>query len=187
MEAAIRSGFRVVEFTLTTPGALELIEEFSKRRPLSVGAGTVLSADDARRAVKAGACCLVSPVFDEAVVHAGLALGVAVMPGAHTPTELLRAYSAGAQLQKLFPAPAGGPAYLRSVRGPLPFLRIVPTNGGDADNVRDWLDAGAFAVGFTTALFEPSAMRAGRLDAIEARARRIMRALEPEPPVTVQE
>ena len=110
MDAAMRGGFKVIEFTLTTPGALELIGEFSKRQGIVVGAGTVLTADDAKAAVDAGAAFLVSPVVDEAVIEAARSLGVAMMPGTHTPTEMLRAHRAGASLQKLFPAPGIGPA-----------------------------------------------------------------------------
>ena len=128
MEAAVRAGFRVIEFTLTTPGALELIVEFSARDDLAVGAGTVLTVEEARAAVEAGARFLVSPVVDEAVIDEAARLGVAAMPGTHTPTEMLRAHRAGAQLQKLFPAPTPGPAFVKSILGPMPFLRIVPTN-----------------------------------------------------------
>src|SRR5947209_20334813 len=88
MEAAVRGGFRIVEFTLTIPGALDLVEEFSRRPDLIVGAGTVLAADEARAAVGRGARFLVSPVIDTEVIAAGLSLGVAVVPGCHTPTEM---------------------------------------------------------------------------------------------------
>ena len=103
MEAAVSAGFRILEFTLNTPGALDRIREFSARDGLVVGAGTVLDPEDARRAIEAGAAFLVSPVVDEAVIDEGHAAGVAVIPGAQTPTELLRAHRAGAPLQKLFP------------------------------------------------------------------------------------
>jgi 2-dehydro-3-deoxyphosphogluconate aldolase/(4S)-4-hydroxy-2-oxoglutarate aldolase len=103
-------------------------------------------------------------------------LGVACMPGTHTPTEMLRAHRAGAQLCKLFPAPAGGPAWLRSVLAPLPFLKVVPTNGVDERNAAEWLGAGAFAVGFVSPLFDATDIRAGNWDAIEARARRCLAA-----------
>jgi len=109
MEAAVRGGFRHLEFTLTTPGALELVTEFSRRPDLVVGAGTVLTVENAKGAVRAGARFLVSPVMDEEVVRAAVDLGAVAIPGCHTPTELLRAHRAGAALQKLFPAPAGGP------------------------------------------------------------------------------
>jgi 2-dehydro-3-deoxyphosphogluconate aldolase / (4S)-4-hydroxy-2-oxoglutarate aldolase len=174
MEAAVRGGFKVLEFTLTTPGALELINRFSQQEGLVVGAGTVLEVSQAVDAVAAGARFLVSPVADEKVIGAATEMGVAMMPGTHTPTEMLFAHRAGAPFVKLFPAPAGGPAYLRSVMGPLPFLKIVPTNGVDAGNARQWLDAGAYALGFVTSLFDPQDMRHKRYDAIEARAREIL-------------
>jgi 2-dehydro-3-deoxyphosphogluconate aldolase / (4S)-4-hydroxy-2-oxoglutarate aldolase len=174
MEAALRGGFTIVEFTLTIPGAYELIAEFAQREGVRVGAGTVLEVEQARRAVAAGASFLVSPVVDEAVIAAASALGVAAMPGTHTPTEMLRAHRAGAQLCKLFPAPAGGPAWLRSVLGPLPFLAVVPTNGVDLDNLDQWFAAGAHAAGFVASLFAPADLAAGNWDAIEARARAIV-------------
>ncbi|MEJ7734285.1 MAG: bifunctional 4-hydroxy-2-oxoglutarate aldolase/2-dehydro-3-deoxy-phosphogluconate aldolase [Polyangiaceae bacterium] len=177
MEAAVRAGFRAIEFTLTTPGALELIADFARRPGLSVGAGTVLSAEDAQRAVQAGASFLVAPNFDPEVVAEAARLGVASIPGVHTPTEMLAAHRAGAPLLKLFPAPAGGPAYLRSCLGPLPFLRIVPTNGVDLDNAAQWLEAGAWAVGFVNALFEPRMLAGGDTDAIEARGRQLLAAV----------
>jgi 2-dehydro-3-deoxyphosphogluconate aldolase/(4S)-4-hydroxy-2-oxoglutarate aldolase len=179
MEAAVAGGFRVVEFTLTIPDAYGLIEEFARRDGLVVGAGTVLETEQARRAVEAGASFLVSPVTDEAVIAAAGELGVAAMPGAHTPTEMLRAHRAGAQLVKLFPVPAGGPVWLRSVLAPLPFLKVVPTNGVDAANVAAWLEAGAWAAGFTTPLFDPGDMAARRWSAIEERARTILEHARP--------
>lgn len=179
MDAALAGGFRVVEFTLTIPGVFELIADFAGRAGVVVGAGTVLTVDDARRAVDAGARFLVSPVTDEAVIAAAGALGVAVMPGTHTPTEMLRAHRAGAQLVKLFPAPAGGPVWLRSVLAPLPFLKVVPTNGVDADNVGAWLEAGAWAAGFTAPLFDRDDLAAGRYDRIEERARAILARARP--------
>ena len=177
MDAALRGGFKVIEFTLTTPTALELIGEFSKRQGIVVGAGTVLSADDAHAAVDAGAAFLVSPVIDEAVIEAARSLGVAMMPGTHTPTEMLRAHRAGASLQKLFPAPGIGPTYVKACLGPMPFLRIVPTSGVDGSNAAAYLQAGAFAVGFVTSLFDPDDLAAGRFDTIEQRARSLLAAL----------
>lgn len=182
MSAAVAGGFKVIEFTLTVPGVYELIEEFargSRGDGLVVGAGTVLEPAEAHRAVAAGARFLVSPVTDEEVIAAARELGVAVMPGTHTPTEMLRAHRAGAQLVKLFPAPAGGPVWLSSLLGPLPFLKVVPTNGVDAANIGDWLAAGAWAAGFTTPLFDPADMAAKRWDGIEERARAILEAARP--------
>jgi 2-dehydro-3-deoxyphosphogluconate aldolase/(4S)-4-hydroxy-2-oxoglutarate aldolase len=176
MEAAIRGGFTVVEFTLSIPGAYDLVREFSQREGLVVGTGTVMDEVEARHSVAAGARFLVSPVVDEAVIAVAAELGVACMPGTHTPTEMLRAHRAGAPLCKLFPAPGSGPAWVRSVLGPMPYLRIVPTNGVDEHNAGEWIGAGAFAVGFTAPLFKPADLAAGDWDAIEARARRCLAA-----------
>lgn len=177
MDAAIRGGFRVVEFTLTIPGVYDLIREFSAREGLTVGAGTVLTVEQARDAVRAGARFLVSPVIDEEVIAAAHALDVVAMPGCHTPTELHRAARAGAQLQKLFPAPAGGPGWLRSVMGPLPMLNVVPTNGIDAGNIKEWFDAGAVGAGFVAPLFPRDVVLADDFDEVESRARTLLGAV----------
>lgn len=178
MEAAVRGGFRHLEFTLTTPGALELVTEFSRRTDLDlvVGAGTVLTVDDARSAVRAGARFLVSPVMDEEVIRVALDLGVIAVPGCHTPTEMQRAHRAGAQLQKVFPALAGGPEAVRAILAPMPFLRLVPTHGVTGDNAAEYLAAGAVAVGFVSSLFAAGDLAAGRFDRVEERARTLLAA-----------
>ncbi len=178
MKAAIRGGFRILEFTLTIPGALELISDFSKRPEIIIGAGTVLRPEDAQNAVQAGAKYLVSPVMDKKVIAAGLSLGVATMPGTHTPTEMLEAYRAGAHLQKVFPAVAGGPDAIRAILGPMPFLRLVPTNGVTGENAGAYLRAGAFSVAFVGALFLPADLAAERFDRIEERARTFRKIVE---------
>ena len=176
MEAAVRGGFRVVEFTLTTPGAFDLIARFAAREDLVVGAGTVLSPEEVREAVAAGARFIVSPVVDPEVISEAVRHGVAAMPGTHTPTEMLAAHRAGALLQKVFPFMAGGAAAIRACLGPMPFLRLVPTHGVDERNVREVLAAGAHAVGFVAPLFAAEDMAAGRWDRIEERARRLKTA-----------
>lgn len=177
MEAAIRGGFRVIEFTLSIPGAYELVQEYSRRDDLIVGTGTVLDANDARLSVEAGAQFLVSPAVDESMIRAAKEMDVASMPGTHTPTEMLQATRAGAQMCKLFPAPAGGPNWVRAVLGPLPDVKIVPTNGVDEHNAGEWLAAGCFGVGFVATLFVADDIARGDWDAIEARARRCLAAL----------
>jgi 2-dehydro-3-deoxyphosphogluconate aldolase / (4S)-4-hydroxy-2-oxoglutarate aldolase len=183
MEAALRGGFRVIEFTLTIPGAMDLISQFSKRKDIAVGAGTVLTVDEAREAASTGAQFLVSPVVDEEVIEAANSLNLPMMPGTHTPTEMLRAYRAGAPLQKLFPAPGIGPTYVSACLGPMPFLKIVPTHGVDASNAAAYLKAGSFAVGFVNTLFDPADMAAGRFDRIEQRARTLLSCVHPQPGV----
>lgn len=186
MSAAIRGGFTICEFTLTVPGAMNLISEFRKRAAnpgtgddLIIGAGTVLTPEDARAAVSAGAQFLVSPVVDEAVIAEAARLGVAMMPGCATPTEMLRAHRAGAGLQKLFPSLPGthGPTWVAQTLAPLPMLKIVPTSGVTLENAAAFLKAGAWAVGFVNALFDPADVAAGRWDAIETRARAVLQAV----------
>jgi 2-dehydro-3-deoxyphosphogluconate aldolase/(4S)-4-hydroxy-2-oxoglutarate aldolase len=99
------------------------------------------------------------------------------MPGTHTPTEMMRAYNAGAQLQKLFPEPGLGPEYVRACLGPLPFLKIVPTNGVTVENASAWLEAGAYALGCVAPLFDPDEVAQGRYDLIEVCARRFLAAI----------
>ena len=177
MDAAVVGGFRMVEFTLTTPGAWELITEFSGRDGLLVGAGTVLTTSDAERAVGAGARFLVSPVVDPEVIRVAGSLGVVSIPGTSTPTEMMTARRAGADIVKIFPAPADLPAFVTQVRGPLPDLKLFPTAGVTLANFMDVLDAGAFGVGFVTTLFDPGDLKAGRFDAVRERAQTILSRL----------
>ncbi len=177
MRAAVRGGFRLVEFTLTTPGVFELIADFSREADLLVGAGTVHSPADVERAAKAGAKFIVSAIFDPQVIAAAHACGLPAMPGCATPTEMWSAHRAGADFCKLFPGPAEMPTWLRSVLAPLPMLRIFPTNGVTVQNARAILDAGACAVGFTLSLFEPVWMAARDFGAVEARAKEILGAV----------
>ena len=130
-----------------------------------------------RAAVAHGAVFLVSPIVDEEVIEEALRLDVAIMPGTHTPTEMVRAHRAGAPLQKLFPAPGLGPAYVSACMGPLPFLRIVPTNGVTAENTAAWFAAGAYALGFVAPLFDATEVATGQVDLIEQRARTLIQAV----------
>jgi 2-dehydro-3-deoxyphosphogluconate aldolase/(4S)-4-hydroxy-2-oxoglutarate aldolase len=177
LAAAVRGGFRALEVTLSTPGAVELISELTKDDQLLVGAGTVLTVEQARQVVRAGARFLVSPVVDVDVIAEASRLGVAIIPGCATPTELWNAHRAGAPLQKLFPVPAGGPNWLRAVLAPMPFLRVIPTNGVEVENASDWLAAGAFAVGCVRSLFAPDELAARAYDKVEARARALLAAV----------
>jgi 2-dehydro-3-deoxyphosphogluconate aldolase / (4S)-4-hydroxy-2-oxoglutarate aldolase len=174
LEAAIAGGFRIVEVTMTTPDCLEHISVLSERHGVLVGAGTVLSVDDAKEAMAAGARFLVSPVTDPQVITFCRQHDLVSVPGTFTPTEMMTAHRAGADIVKLFPGPANGPDFLRAVRGPLPFLRVFPTSGVTEDNVHDWLDAGAFGLGFTASLFDADDLRLRRFDAIQQRAARMV-------------
>ena len=177
MRAALDGGFRLAEFTLTTPGALELIADCCKRPDVLVGAGTVMTPELAQEAVAAGARYLVSPICDPKVVEAAAALDVAIIPGAQTPTEMETAHRCGADFVKVFPAPAGGVDYIRAIRDPLPHLRLFPTAGPTPENFLEYLRAGCAGVGFVRSLFEPADLQALNFSAIRQRAAGIIQRL----------
>lgn len=166
--AAIEGGLDVVEVPLGVPGALEAVAALTERFPRAVvGAGTVMSADDAGRALDAGARFLLSPVLRPEVVDAAHAGGAAAVPGAFTPTEIDACMRAGADLVKLFPADRLTPADLRVLLAALPGAPLLPTGGIDASNAAEWLAAGAVAVGVGGALTrDPAAQAEALLDAV---------------------
>jgi Entner-Doudoroff aldolase len=174
LAAVTDAGFRVVEVTLTTPDCFDHIGALAEQPGLVVGAGTVLSVEDAKEAMAAGARFLVSPVFDPQVLAFCRQHDLLSIPGTYTPTEMLAAHKAGADLVKLFPGPANGPEFVKACLGPMPFLRIFPTSGVTEQNAADWLRAGCFGVGFTGSLFDPDDLRHGRFEAIRARAERML-------------
>jgi len=149
VEALVRVGLRAVEITLTAANAVAAIEAISTAygSEVAVGAGTVLSADEAESCVEAGASFLVAPTAVPDVVASAHVLGVPVVPGALTPTEVLAAHRSGAQAVKLFPASTVGPQYLKDIHGPLPDVRLMPTGGIAVADVATWIRAGALAVG----------------------------------------
>lgn len=177
MAAAVEGGFKMVEFTLTTPGAWDLITEYSSRDGLLVGAGTVLTPSEAERAVSAGAKFLVSPVVDPEVIKAAGSMDVVSIPGASTATEIWTAHRSGADIVKIFPAPANLPLFVAQIRGPLPGIKLFPTAGVSIDNFMEVLELGAFGVGFVASLFVPGDLKAANYDAIRDRARTIMERL----------
>ncbi|MEU9834113.1 bifunctional 4-hydroxy-2-oxoglutarate aldolase/2-dehydro-3-deoxy-phosphogluconate aldolase [Streptosporangium sp. NPDC048047] len=148
------AGLRTLEVALTTPDALRAIRETIAQAPPDalVGAGTVLDEAAARAAVEAGARFLVSPSLHPEVIRTGHRYGVPVIPGAASPTEIVRALELGADAVKLFPASAFGPGWLRDVRAALPQAPLVPTGGVTADTAPEWIAAGAVACGMGSAL-----------------------------------
>ena len=178
MAAAVEGGFRVIEFTLNTPGALELITQFrSMDESLLVGAGTVMTPQAAKEAVNAGAQFIVSPVCDRAVIREVGEMGVVSIPGTQTPTEMQNAHEAGADFVKLFPAPTNVAEYIRYILGPQPHLKIFPTSGVNLDNMLEVLEAGAAGVGFVGPLFDLQSMRNRNFDDIRERAEKIVALL----------
>jgi len=176
VEALAAGGVRAIEVTMTVPGAIESIRHLASSAPdgLLLGAGTVLDPGTARRAIDAGARFVVAPVFRPAMIAACHAGGVPAIPGCYTPTEILDAWEAGADIVKVFPANGLGPSFLKDVRAPLPQVKLMPTGGVSIDNAGDWLRAGAVAVGVGSALVDPRLVDAGDLAAITGRAARIV-------------
>ena len=177
MQAAVDGGFRVVEFTLTTPGSLNLITQFRENDDLIVGAGTVMSPIIAQEAVEAGAQFLVSPVCNVDVIQEAEKLDVVSIPGTFTATEMETAHRAGADFVKLFPAPENVAEYIRFILAPLPYLKIFPTSGVNLDNMLDVLQAGAAGIGFVRPLFDPEMIRNKNYDGIRQRAEEIVERL----------
>ncbi len=173
--ALAAGGVSAVEITLTTPGALEAITELASHGGGAVvGAGTVLDEKAARNVIAAGARFVVSPTLDRGVVRYCRDQGVPCLPGAFTPTELLEAWRAGAELVKLFPASALGPRYLREVLAPLPFLRVVPSGGVSLENTAEWIRAGAAAVSVGSAIVNGTLVRDQSWGELTARARALV-------------
>jgi 2-dehydro-3-deoxyphosphogluconate aldolase/(4S)-4-hydroxy-2-oxoglutarate aldolase len=175
VEALAEGGVRALEITMTVPRALELIAAIAPTLPSGflVGAGTVLDAETARLAILNGAQFVVSPVFRRDVIVTCHRYDVAVVPGCFTPSEMLDAWEAGADVVKVFPATSLGPGFFRDVRGPLPQIKLMPTGGVTLDNAGDWIAAGAVAVGVGTALVDARAIAAGDYAVLAANARRI--------------
>ena len=167
------AGIRCVEFTLTIPGALRAISEAASHAV--VGAGTVLEREQARRAVEAGARFVVSPACVPELGPTCRELGVPLFLGAYTPTEVVEATRAGATAIKLFPA--GGPPYLKQLRGPFPDVAFMPSGGVDERNARGYLEAGAVAVYAGSGLAPPDLVARGEHEEIARRAHAFVAAL----------
>ena len=176
VEALAAGGVRAIEVTMTVPAAIESIRHLasSLADDILLGAGTVLEPDTARRAIDAGARFVVAPVFRPAVIETCHAADIPAIPGCYTPTEILNAWDAGADIVKVFPANGLGPSFLKDVRAPLPQVKLMPTGGVSLDNAGEWLRAGAVAVGVGSALVDARLVAAGDLTAITERAGRIV-------------
>ena len=171
-DAVCRGGIPIVEITMTVPGALEVISELAKTMPeVLVGAGTVLNKMMARQCADAGAQFLVTPGFNRATVVEAKRLGLLVMAGALTPTEVMAAWSSGADFVKVFPCGnVGGATYLKALKGPLPQVPLVPTGGVNLETATDYIRAGAAALGVGGELILKDALKARTAGAISGLA-----------------
>src|SRR5437762_7766346 len=176
VDALADGGVRALEVTMTVPNAVALIRELAPTMPAGfiLGAGTVTDAATVNAVADAGARYVVSPVFRREVIRACHDRGVAVAPGCFTPTEILDAHEAGADIIKVFPATALGPQYIKDVRAPLPQVKLMPTGGVSLENAGDWIRAGAVAVAAGSQVLDAKAIESGRFEVIAQNARRIV-------------
>lgn len=179
IRAVVAGGIIAVEITFSVPGATGVIRRVRHELGDGVllGAGTVLTPEEAEDAVDAGARYLIAPNTDEKVIGAAKRLGAVIIPGAFTPTEIVRAWDLGADAIKVFPASVGGPAYIRALRAPLPHIPLIPTGGVDERTVGEFFRAGAFAVGVGGALFDRKRLQAKDYAGMTEVAKRFMEAL----------
>jgi 2-dehydro-3-deoxyphosphogluconate aldolase / (4S)-4-hydroxy-2-oxoglutarate aldolase len=179
-QALLAGGVEVMEVTFTVPRATRVIEQVADRLGdrILLGAGSVLDGPTARAALLAGAEFIVSPSTHLDVIEVCRRYGKLSMPGAFTPTEVVTAFQAGADLVKIFPCDVGGPAYLKALHGPLPQIPLLPTGGITLANAADYLKAGAAALGVGGSLVDPKAVAAGDFARIEELARQFRALVE---------
>jgi 2-dehydro-3-deoxyphosphogluconate aldolase/(4S)-4-hydroxy-2-oxoglutarate aldolase len=177
IDAIYRGGIRAAEITMTVPGALRALEKVADQfgDKLVLGAGTVLDTETARACMLAGAEFLVAPGLKLSVIEIAKRYSKVICPGALTPTEVLTAWEAGADIVKIFPCGnLGGPKYIKALRGPFPHIEMIPTGGVNLETAGEFLKAGACAVAVGGELVDTKSIREGRYDVIEERARQYL-------------
>jgi 2-dehydro-3-deoxyphosphogluconate aldolase/(4S)-4-hydroxy-2-oxoglutarate aldolase len=180
IRALADGGVTVAEVTFTVPNALEVLRQARQTlgEQVLLGAGTVLDAETARAAILAGAEFIVAPTFNGGVIRLCNRYGKVVMPGAFTPTEILTAWEAGADIVKVFPAEVVGPAFFKAMRGPLPQIRLMPTGGVDLHTASEFLNAGACCLGIGSHLVEPRAVAERNFDRLREQARQYVNVVK---------
>lgn len=175
-EAIAAGGVTVLEITMTVPGAIQVMRKLAETRPdILIGAGTVLDPETARMCILEGAQFVVSPALNLKTIEMCHRYSIAALPGALTPTEIVTAWQAGADVVKVFPANSmGGASYLKSIKAPLPQVELIPTGGVSLATAEDFLKAGAFALGVGADLVDPKAMAEGRSEAVTESARKYL-------------
>lgn len=172
VEALIAGGVRGIEITYSTPNAEDVVRTLAKQFGDSIvlGMGTLTKPEQAECAKEAGANFLVSPICEEKLVKSMVASGLLTMAGAITPTEVFQAYTLGSDVIKIFPGSVGGPAYVKALKGPFPYIPMMPTGGVSAGNVAEWFATGVVAVGAGSELCPPQLAKEGKFDEISKRA-----------------
>jgi 2-dehydro-3-deoxyphosphogluconate aldolase/(4S)-4-hydroxy-2-oxoglutarate aldolase len=180
VEAIIAGGLGIAEITMTVPNALRVMETVTARfgDKVLLGAGTILDPESCRAAMLAGAEFIVTPALDPRVIEMARRYSKPVFPGALTPTEVVTAWQAGADMVKIFPAgPVGGPKYIKALKGPLPHIDLVPTGGVNLVTAPEFIKAGASAVAVGGELVDVKALQEGKLDVITSNARQFVEAV----------
>ena len=172
VEALVAGGVLGIEITYSTPNAEEVVRTLCGKFGDSIilGMGTLTKPEQALSAKEAGANFLVSPICEPNLVKEMVSIGLLTMAGALTPTEVLQAYNLGADVIKIFPGSLGGPAYIKALKGPFPYIPMMPTGGVSAGNVREWFATGVVAVGAGSELCPPQLAKEGKFDEIIKRA-----------------
>lgn len=182
IDAIKAGGIDILEITMTVPGAVKVIEQVADAygTDVLVGAGTVLDPETARACILAGARFIVSPALNVDTIELCRRYTVPIMPGALTPTEVITAWQAGADMVKVFPCSAmGGASYLKALKAPLPQVELIPTGGVNLKTAPDFLAAGASALGIGADLVDLAALREGRAADITARAKQYVEIVTP--------
>lgn len=179
-DAIAKGGVTTMEVTMTVPGAIRVMRKLAEARPdLLIGAGTVLDPETARIAMLEGAQYVVSPALNVKTIDMCHRYGVAVLPGALTPTEVITAWEAGADVVKIFPASAmGGAKYLKGLKAPLPQVEMIPTGGVSQTTAREFLEAGAFALGVGADLVDPKMISKGTPEVITENAAKYLQIVK---------
>ncbi len=179
-ESLLAGGVEVMEVTFTVPRATRVLEKVADRigSRILLGAGTVLDTETCRAAILAGAEFIVSPAVNVEVIELCKRYSKVVMPGALTPTEVITAWQAGADIVKIFPSEITGPKYLKALHGPLPHVRLMPTGGVNLDTAAEFLRCGACALGIGSSLVDPKVVASGDLKKIESLARQYVQIVK---------
>ena len=179
VDALVAGGVFGIEITYSTPNAPEVVHSLAQKygQEIMLGMGTLVEPAQATEAVQSGANFLVSPHCEKTLAEAMVATGLPVMIGALTPTEVMQAYRFGSDVVKIFPGSLVGPDYIKTLRGPYPYIPMMPTGGVNVENIADWFAAGVFAVGAGSNLCPTAWAKAGRFDDITATARTFVDAV----------
>lgn len=180
VEALVEGGVKGIEITYSTPNAEEVVRTLAGKygNRILLGMGTLTKPEQAVSAKAAGANFLVSPICEEELVKAMVGSGLLTMVGALTPTEVFKAYSMGVDVIKIFPGSVGGPGYIKALKGPFPYIPMMPTGGVNAANAADWFAAGVVAVGAGSELCPPQLAKEGKFNEISQKAAEFVKTIQ---------